>query len=134
MKRPDGVTLIAVGHLLNGALLALAALLMMILPLPLYASWITSNEGGWSWPLLGSVLGVLGLGGASLLGFVAGWALLKLQEWARWLTIGLALLSLPLFPIGSVAGALIIAYLLQPPINEAFRGGSTVIPPLTARP
>jgi hypothetical protein len=123
MKRPDGVTLIAVWHLLNGALFALAALLTMVLPLPLYAHWLTSNEGGWSWPLVGSVFFVLGLGGASLLGFVAGWGLLKMQDWARWLSIGLALLGLPLFPLGSVAGAFIIVYLLQSRVSEAFLNG-----------
>lgn len=72
----------------------------------------------------GLFIGLICLGAVSLLGFVAGWGLLRMQDWARWLSIGLALLGLPLFPIGSVAGALIIAYLLQSPVSEAFLGNA----------
>jgi hypothetical protein len=120
MKRPAGVTLIAVWHLLNGALFALGALLIVILPTPLL--WLRADRAESVWPLWGLLIGVICLGAASLLGFVAGWGLLKMQDWARWLSIGLALLGLPLFPVGSLAGALIIVYLLQSPVSEAFRG------------
>jgi len=132
MKRPAGITLIAVWHLLNGALFALGALLVVVLPAPLL--WQGTDRVESFWPLWGLLIGLICLGGASLLGFVAGWGLLRMHEWARWLSIGLALLGLPLFPIGSVVGALIIVYLLQSPVSEAFLDNTRARPLTAAQP
>lgn len=132
MKRPVGVTLIAVWHLLNSALFALGALLIVILPASLL--WLRADRADSVWSLWGLFIGLICLGAVSLLGFVAGWGLLRMQDWARWLSIGLALLGLPLFPIGSVAGALIIAYLLQSPVSEAFLGNARAAPLAAAQP
>ena len=54
----------------------------------------------------------------------AGWALLKMQEWGRWLAIALAVLSLPGFPVGTAIGGLSLWYLLQPEVKDAFLGTS----------
>ena len=50
----------------------------------------------------------------------AGWGLLRMKQWARWLAFVLAIISLFFFPIGTVVGALIIWYLLKGDVNEAF--------------
>jgi hypothetical protein len=54
---------------------------------------------------------------------VAGWALLRMLEWGRWLAIGLGALSLPSFPLGTVIGAAAIWYLLLPEVRDVFLGG-----------
>ena len=41
----------------------------------------------------------------SLPSILAGWGLLKRKSWARILTIILAVLSLPGFPVGTLVGA-----------------------------
>jgi hypothetical protein len=51
---------------------------------------------------------------------VAGWGLLGMKSWARWLAFILAIINLFAFPIGTVIGALIIWYLLKDDVQEAF--------------
>lgn len=59
------------------------------------AMWVTSLVGG------GIGFFIAAMGGVSIL---AGWGLLKRQEWARILIIVLSILSLPGFPIGTALG------------------------------
>ena len=68
---------------------------------------------------------VLGL--AAVLSFIvmiahaaAGWALFKMLEWGRWLSIALGVLSLLLFPVGTIIGGVAIWYLLQPTVRDSF--------------
>jgi len=59
-----------------------------------------------------------------LYSFVAtavGLGLLVYQRWARWGAILLAALTLFSFPIGTVIGAAIIVYLLQPRLSRMFK-------------
>ena len=53
---------------------------------------------------------------------VAGWAMLRMLEWGRWLAIALGALAIPAFPLGTVIGAVAIWYLLQPEVKDAFLG------------
>lgn len=94
MKRPDGVTVLSVYHLVVGAILALCNCLILAL---LVAALLDGS------PDIAVAVIVLALIAAMLLIFLAaniaaGWALLKMQEWGRWLAIALAALSLPGFP------------------------------------
>ncbi|MCG2767995.1 MAG: hypothetical protein L6435_06370, partial [Anaerolineae bacterium] len=50
----------------------------------------------------------------------AGWALFKMLEWGRWLSIALGVLSLLLFPVGTIVGGVTIWYLLQPAVKDSF--------------
>jgi hypothetical protein len=73
---------------------------------------------------LGALLiGALFAGGGGLLSVVVGFGLLKLQNWARWAAIVLAILGLPGFPVGTVIGILILIYLLGDEARIAFEGG-----------
>lgn len=116
MKRSDGVTVLSVYHFVVAALslLGVCASLTALLVLVFSYDWYAPNA---------SIL----LGLAAILFFLsiaahvaAGWALFKMLEWGRWLSIALAVLSLPLFPVGTLIGGVIIWYLLQPGVRDDF--------------
>jgi hypothetical protein len=52
---------------------------------------------------------------------LVGWGLLRLAEWARITAIVLGFFRLISFPIGTVVGALIIWYMVQPQTVAVFR-------------
>ena len=115
MKRPDGVTVLAVYHFVVGAveLLCICLLLTILTVVALDGSTDIAV------PIIVAFLTIpLGLLLAAHL--VAGWALFKLKEWGRWLAIALGALSLLAFPMGTVIGGLAIWYLLQPEVTDAF--------------
>lgn len=118
MKRPDGVILIALWYFLIGVILAVGALTLLVLPMA--TVWFTQSgfdrlAGMWA---LG--IGFTFTASGAVLSLITGWGLLKLKEWARWLAMGLALFKLFLFPLGTVAGVLILIYLLQANVKAAF--------------
>lgn len=122
MKRPDGVTIIAIYHLFTGALGLLggcAILVFAVLPVTLNVS---DDPTALFWALFGLGIGFLAAAGSGIVSLVAGWGLLQLRNWARWLTIVLSILGLFAFPIGTIIGALIIWYLLQDEARLAFEG------------
>jgi uncharacterized Tic20 family protein len=55
---------------------------------------------------------------------IAGWGLLGMKGWARWLAIALAALSPLAFPVATVIGALIIWYLLRDEVRQAFEAAA----------
>jgi len=59
-------------------------------------------------------------GKEGVLAVITGWGLLGLKGCARWRAIVLAALSVVAFPVGTVIGVLIIWYLLQEEVREAF--------------
>ncbi len=126
MKRPDGITVIAITDFFLGALVALTGCVFLaVMP----AVIVAPGSGGGR--LVGtSVLGILALAFLILgiLPMLAGWGLLKLKEWARWITIGLAILALTAFPIGTAIGVVVIWYLLKPEVALAFGSGVPVVP------
>lgn len=46
--------------------------------------------------------------------------LLEMKNWARWCAIVLAIFSLPGFPIGTIAGILILVYLVKEDTSALF--------------
>jgi len=72
------------------------------------------------------VLGTVGTWGGlffvllALPGFIAGYGLLKRQEWGRILAIVVAFLNLLNFPLGTLLGAYALWVLLQTSANEFF--------------
>lgn len=121
MKRPDGVTIIAIYHFLSGALGLIggcAILVFAVLPVVLNVE----DPAGLFWALFGLGIGFLVAAGSGIVSLIVGWGLLQLQNWARWVAIVLAVLGLCAFPIGTIIGALIIWYLLQDEARQAFEG------------
>jgi len=121
MKRPDGVTVIAVYFLVTGALSLVGALLGLALGV---------QHGGLLEKTCGMVrflslpFALAALVGSGLLygivGLAVGWGLLQLHTWARWFAIALGALTLLNFPIGTIIGALIMFYLLQRKVAVLF--------------
>ncbi|MCG2769610.1 MAG: hypothetical protein L6435_14700 [Anaerolineae bacterium] len=118
MKRPDGITVLSVYHFVVGAILALCVCAVLAI---LVAAFLDGSPDA-------AIAGiVLALAAVMLFIFLAanvaaGWALLKMQAWGRWLAIALAAISLPGFPVGTAIGGTSIWYLLQPQIKDAFQG------------
>jgi thiosulfate reductase cytochrome b subunit len=72
------------------------------------------------WVSFGMLCGVVFLVITGIALVVAGWGLLGMKQWARWLAFILAIISLFAFPIGTVIGAVIIWYLLKDDVTAAF--------------
>lgn len=119
MKRPDGVTAIAVWFFVDALLMLFFACLLTAIPLSGVLNEINDPIGEF-WAVFSLTCGVIFILLSGILSVFAGWGLLRLKEWARWLAIILAIFSLFAFPIGTVIGALIIWYLLKEDVREAF--------------
>lgn len=126
MKRPDGVTIIAVYEFLSAipSVLGICAILGFAVP-----GTIAGPEGSIGVAEVTVSLFILGIvvlliGAGALLSVITGWGLLGMKGWARWLAIVLAALSLLAFPIGTIIGALIIWYLLKDEVRQAFEAAA----------
>lgn len=126
MKRPDGVIVIALWFLLIGILTGLGALVLLVIPLPA----ILFNTAGMDrWLSLGGIgIAIMFTSLPSLLSLITGVGLIMLKEWGRWLAIGLALFMLLVVPFGTLAGILIIWYLLQDNVKVAFEHAAATLP------
>jgi hypothetical protein len=123
-ERPDGVTLVAVYYVFVGAMGLLGA--CVILTVALFPVALNVDEGdALFWALFGLCIGFVVTGGSGILSVLAGWGLLNLKEWARWLALVLAVFTLFAFPIGTIIGVLIIWYLLQDEAKDAFLTASS---------
>jgi hypothetical protein len=118
MKRPDGVIVIALWYLLVAFGMGIAALTLLVIPIP--AVWFNTEGIDRMWAMWGLGIGLVLVAAPSILALITGIGLLKLQGWARWLALGLALLMLFAFPIGTLAGMFTIWYLLQDSVKAAF--------------
>ena len=121
MKRPDGVTVIAIYFLVTGALSVLGALFGLAFGVQ-QAGLLERTCGMVRFLSLPFALAAL-VGSGLLYGIAAlavGWGLLQLHTWARWFAIALGALTLLNFPIGTIIGALIIFYLLQRKVAVLF--------------
>ena len=125
MKRPDGVVVIAIYHMLI-ALAFLIGSCAILIAMFTVAGAITDTVGV-AWSIFGMGIGLLFclifLVGSAL----AAWGLLALRNWGRWVAIVLAVLQLVGFPIFTIIGGVIIYYLLRDDVKAAFEG----MPPLT---
>jgi len=121
-KRPQGVTLLAIYRLFVGAVTLLVAGLVMLASLPML---FTLNDAVG----MAVVVALLGMASLIVLAYAAislavGWGLLKMQAWARWGALVLAVLSLLDFPTGTAVGAVTIWYLTQESLAKEFAGGA----------
>jgi len=120
--RPDGVTAIAVYYFLVAIFDLIGACAIVAFPM---AAIIQTNSGSSLYfPLIGLSFGLLTTLVLAVMAIVAGWGLLRMASWARWLAFALAIISLLFFPIGTIIGAIIIWYLLKEDVREAFEAAS----------
>jgi hypothetical protein len=120
--RPDGVTAIAVYYFLVAIFDLIGACAIVAFPM---AAIIQTNSGSSLYfPLIGLSFGLLTTLVLAVLAIVAGWGLLRMASWARWLAFALAIISLLFFPIGTIIGAIIIWYLLKEDVQEEFEAAS----------
>ena len=119
MKRPDGVTAIAVWFFVSAMLLLFMVCMLVAIPISGVITEI-NNPIGEFWVIFTVTCGVIFILVSGILSVLAGWGLLQLKQWARWLAFVLAIFTLFAFPIGTVIGALIIWYLLKEDVREAF--------------
>ena len=119
MKRPDGITIIAVWFFVEAFFLLIGACTLLAIP----ASGVFGEIGdpiGEFWAGFGVTCGVIWLLITGVALVLSGWGLLKMKQWGRWLAFVLAIFGLFAFPIGTVIGGLIIWYLLKEDTREAF--------------
>ncbi len=125
MKRPDGVTLIALFHF--AATLFWLLIACMVTAVPFFVMSIAEAEVKEIVPLV-FLAAILGGGLMVLVGAanaVVGWGLWEMKPWARMAAIVLAAIAgITIIPVGTVIGGLIVWYLFQPEAREAF--GETV--------
>ncbi len=128
MKRPDGVTIIAIWYFVEAFFLLVGLCSLLALPL----SGVFGDIGdpiGEFWAYFGVTCGVLWLLISGVALVLSGWGLLAMKQWARWLAFILAIFSLFAFPIGTVIGAVIIWYLLKQDVREAFEMAESAVFP-----
>lgn len=126
-RRPDAVTIIAIYHFVAGGLALLGALAILFFAiLPVAVS--RGDPAGIAVSVAALGLGFLFMLIFGIAAIIVGLGLLRLRSWARWGAIVLAILQLPLFPIGTIIGAAIIWYLLTDEGREPFEGTR---PPMT---
>jgi hypothetical protein len=119
MKRPDGITVIAVWHFVQAFFILIGACSLLAIPLSGVFGEINDPIGEF-WAGFGVTCGVVWLLVMGVALVLSGWGLLRMKQWARWLTFVLAIFGLFAFPIGTIIGALIIWYLLKEDTREAF--------------
>jgi multidrug transporter EmrE-like cation transporter len=132
-ERPTGVTAVAIAFLLAAAYLLVVALTMLVRP------GLVSMAAG------AELLGGLELAGPYMFLLVAGaglavaFGLLRLQRWARWMAILIAMIGMVLLlpsvssalidfrfgrlvwgGLGVIVRSMIVWYLFQEPVKEAF--------------
>ena len=121
MKRSDGITVLSVYHFV------VAALSVLGVCASLGGLLIFMLSQKWHGPNVYATLGIVAVLSfiAMIANAAAGWALFKMLEWGRWLSIALSVLSLLLFPVGTIIGGVAIWYLLQPTVKDSFLGLGT---------
>lgn len=119
MKRPEGVTAIAVWYFIEAAFLFLGACTIIAVLFGVLAA-IGNDPDAQFWTSFGMLCGVVFLVVLGIAVVIAGWGLLSMKQWARWLAFILAIIGLFAFPIGTIIGAVIIWYLLKDDVRQAF--------------
>jgi hypothetical protein len=120
-------------YIVLGVLGVLAALLMLVIfggIAGFVSSQAPNTEARDAAPILGIIGGVLFFVIAiiSLPSILAGWGLLNFKEWARILTIILAILHLFGFPIGTAIGVYSLWVLFNQQTLPLFRGVQPMAP------
>jgi hypothetical protein len=119
MNRPGGVTAIAIYFFVDAFFTFFIACTLIAIPFSGLFSDI-GDSTGYFWATFGVTCLVVFVLLRAIALALAGWGLLGVKQWARWLSFAMAIITLFAFPIGTVIGALIIWYLLQEDVREVF--------------
>jgi hypothetical protein len=118
-KRSDGITLVAAYHFVVAALFLVGTMIMTI-PTFILGIVTLAEEPD-------AIIGLFAVGFIAvvllllcLLNLAVGYGLWRVQPWARTAAIVLAILSLLFIPIGTIIGAVILWYLVQPEVAARF--------------
>lgn len=111
IRRPTGISVLALLNLVS-AVLALVGVTAV-------AAWAIAND----FPLDLVAVFVVVMAIAIAFAVVVFWGLWTLRSWARTLTIVLSAIGLINFPVGTIIDGLVIWYLFQPHVKEAFAAG-----------
>jgi hypothetical protein len=118
-QRSDGLTIISIWFYISGVFFLIGTAVVAFLTLSIGVGAIADDMGMLiPFGIFGLV--TLALMALSILNLVVGYGLWILKPWARIGAIALAIVGLMFMPIGTVAGALILWYLLQPQAAAAF--------------
>ncbi len=118
-RRTDGLTVIAAYHFVIAAMFVLGALLFSIPTVILGIVGVVEDAGAFigmaAVALIATTLMAL-----SLLYIIVGYGVWTLRGWARLGAMALGVVSLMFVPLGTLAGGLILWYLLKPEIAVRF--------------
>jgi hypothetical protein len=123
VRRPDGVTIIAIIEFVLAAPFFLGALAILFFAVPGVLMY-TRYPMGVLAPLFGLAIGILFSTAFGVLFVIAGIGMLNMRSWARIMTIVLAILMLPGFPVGTLLGVVALWYLFQDEVKALFGQGS----------
>ena len=119
MRRPEGVTMIAIWFFIQTGMFVLG---LGGAAIGLLGVWTGGDVEGVVFGTMGIVLGVMCLLAFGAAYLFTGLGLWRLRDWSRSAAIVLAVLQLLLFPVGTIAGILIIRYLNKNPEARAAFG------------
>jgi hypothetical protein len=127
MKRPDGVTILAIYHYVMAGIVALVSCALVAVPFVVAAAVQAEPDAAPAVPIVAIVIAVaIVILLAIAVGYgVVGWGLWTLKPWARLGAIVLAVLGLLNVPLGTIIGVVTLWYLFQPEGRAAF--GETVV-------
>jgi hypothetical protein len=125
-QRPDGLTIVSIWFYLSGAFfLAVTAICAFFV----IAFGIGSIADDIGMLIPAGVFGIITLAfmAISLLNLIVGYGLWIMKPWARIGAIALAIVGLLFMPIGTIAGAFVLWYLIKPDVALLFEKPSTTL-------
>jgi hypothetical protein len=122
-QRPDGLTIISIWFYLSGAFFMIVTAIVAFVTLTVGVHALAEDIGGL---LPTTMFGIITLAfmAISILNLIVGYGLWILKPWARIGAIALAIVGLIFLPVGTIAGALTLWYLLKPEVAAAFGSNS----------
>ena len=117
MRRNDAINLIAVYHFAMAVPFLVASVVLAILLVP---AAMAESPSAAIWSVFAVSIGLFLAVFFGLAFLIVGIGVWRLWPWARWGAIVLAVLVLPLFPVWTVIGFLVLFYLIQDSARRAF--------------
>ena len=108
MRRPEGVTIIAMWFFLSASVCVLG---LGGLAIGLLGVWSNNGFHDIIFGTMGVLLAVVAVSMLAVAFALTAWGLWRMKPWARGASIVLAILQLLLIPIGTIAGIAILMYL-----------------------
>lgn len=121
-QRGDGLTLIAGYHFLVAGLFLLGTLILMLPTAILGIVGMVDDPDAFFGMVAVGMVALVTMG-SSLLYLAVGYGLWTLRQWARTAALALAIISLFGIPLGTIAGAITLWYLLKPEVAAKFERG-----------